>query len=179
MKPRLNDSKRPQQESFIQPCSPCMSGVSSLSFSHGLRLFGLVLGVACPIMMVSGICWMPGIGWPEVMRSTICANEDGYEGSSCVCAWFWVEGLCLDSLLPPHEPGYLVEDDDNRSQSLYSRKSSGSASFSFLDEQDQGTSALQFYRLHRMKQHTLNSKSILPEGLGHLLGGVPFRSQGR
>lgn len=47
------------------------------SFSQGLSLFGFALEVSWPVNTVSGICWIPGIGWPVVMSSTICAKDEG------------------------------------------------------------------------------------------------------
>ena len=58
-----------------------VSSASSSSFSHGFRRRGFALAVSCPVKTVSGISSIPGTGWPVVMRSTMCANEDGYAGS--------------------------------------------------------------------------------------------------
>lgn len=58
-----------------------VSLIWSCSFSHGFSLLGFWLEVSWPVNTVSGICWIPGIGWPVVMSSTMCAKDDGYIGS--------------------------------------------------------------------------------------------------
>lgn len=64
---------------------------------------------------------MPGTGLPEVMRSTMCANEEGYEGSSCE----WAGGICFvgecvgsGMILCAPGPGDLAEGEDICNQAL-------------------------------------------------------------
>lgn len=47
------------------------------SFSHGFLRVDAVLREPWPSSTVSGISLMPGMGWPEVMSSTMWAKEVG------------------------------------------------------------------------------------------------------
>lgn len=52
--------------------------VVSVSFSHGFLRRGFEASVPCPSRTVFGMSFIPGMGWPVVMRSTMWAKEVGY-----------------------------------------------------------------------------------------------------
>ena len=51
--------------------------VSDVAFSHGFRLFVFTGCVPWPSRIVLGISLMPGMGFPVVISSTMCAKEVG------------------------------------------------------------------------------------------------------
>jgi hypothetical protein len=61
---------------YIVHCAPLWDADSS--FSQGFFRCALTGCVPCPVSTVFGISLMPGIGWPVVTSSTMCANEVGY-----------------------------------------------------------------------------------------------------
>lgn len=73
--------------------SPLSADVAS-SFSQGFFRFSFVDSVPCPVRTVSGICLMPGIGWPVVTSSTMCAKEVGYGAGGSF-------GLVVVGKIPP------------------------------------------------------------------------------
>lgn len=61
---------------------PAAAAAAPASFSHGFLRAEAVLCEPWPSSTVSGISLMPGMGWPDVISSTMWANDVGYGASS-------------------------------------------------------------------------------------------------